>query len=159
MNKIFLMVKLLSILTFAFSLSGCIQTNPSHRASITGNIITNVNAQGNLCFAPDFSTATLMNKSVEDRLKFIKLSSIQLRDNEVVKNSKVIWSVVPNAKNVYNLKNKQSICMNQSYESLKLQKDNILKPQIYTISLYGMDDTNSYNVRFNDNFEYSIQKK
>ena len=152
------MVKFFSTLTFAFFLSACIQTNPSHRASITGEMITNVNAQGNLCFAPDFSTATLMNESVEDRLKFIKLSGIQLRDNEVVKNSKVIWSAVPNTKNKYNLKNKQFICMNQSYEGLKLQKYSLLKPQIYTISLYGMDDTSSYNIRFNNNFEYPIQK-
>lgn len=49
--------------------------------------------------------------------------------------------------------------MNQSYEGLKLQKYSLLKPQIYTISLYGVDDTSSYNIRFNNNFEYPIQKK
>lgn len=159
MNKTFLTVKLCSIFTFISFLSCCVQTNPSHKASIIGKMLTNMNSQGDLCFAPNFSTATLMNKSVEDRLKFIKLSAMQLRDNEVVKNSKIVWSIVPNIKSEYRLKDKQYICMNANYKNLEVQKKDILQSQTYTISLYGVDDNGLFNVRFNDNFKYPIQSK
>ena len=64
----------LNFVLLVVSLSGCFQDYPTHRPPIEGSIDISKNSQGDLCFMPVFSSATVMENPIN--FNYIKMEEL-----------------------------------------------------------------------------------
>lgn len=151
-------IQLLTLIAALFSLVAC-ESNPSHRPPIGGAIgLVNTNEKG-LCFLPKFETAYLTSTKKHNDLKFINLSYVDVVLGNDPLSNKTIWQASPNSQKYYKLEEGESICMNDNLSGLKKSEYANLTNDKYTVVIGGMDDTENYNLRFIERFEYPIQTK
>lgn len=139
-----------SFLLLTVTVSGC--NNPSHGPPIEGDVKISKNSEGNLCFMPLFSSATIMRNSTD--LKHIKMTDIDIFDlNAQDVDSKIIRVIPANSK-YFILKNGEKVCLNSDNPELEQIDYAPLHKHKLLISIGGLDDKKELFISFQKEFDY-----
>lgn len=134
------------------SFSGCFQDYPTHRPPIEGSIDISKNSQGDLCFMPVFSSATVMENPIS--FNYIKMEELVILDPNTEVSSHVKIQIKPVNKDYFSLKNGQKICLNSNDTDLEQTIYSKLNRQLLVVSIGGLDDKEEHFISFQREFDY-----
>lgn len=141
-----------NFILLAVSLSGCFQDYPTHRPPIEGSIDISKNSQGDLCFMPVFSSATVMENPIN--FNYIKMEELVVLDPHVEVSSHVKIQIKPVNKDYFSLKDGQKVCLNSDNVNLKQTIYSKLDKQLLVVSIGGLDDKEEHFISFQRKFDY-----
>ena len=151
------------VLALSVSSVACSATNPSHKPNISGKIIVNQNSQGKLCFSPKLQTAKLLLEDYSGLNRVSSTSFDLIKSNSegaTNKNfsSRVFWVAKQNNRS-FELADDNTICMNNENKNFDQE---LVKPlesnNLYIISMRGQTENGKFNVTFNEEFYYPLNK-
>ena len=142
----------LNFVLLVVSLSGCFQDYPIHRPPIEGSIDISKNSQGDLCFMPIFSSATVMDNPIN--FNYIKMEELVILDPNAEVSSYVKIQIKPANKDYFSLKNGQKVCLNSDNINLKQTIYSKLDKQLLVVSIGGLDDKEEHFISFQRKFDY-----
>lgn len=142
----------LNFVLLVVSLSGCFQDYPTHRPPIEGSIDISKNSQGDLCFMPVFSSATVMENPIN--FNYIKMEELVVLDPHVEVSSHVKIQIKPTNKDYFSLKNGQKVCLNSDNINLKQTIYSKLDKQLLVVSIGGLDDKEEHFISVQRKFDY-----
>lgn len=134
------------------SLSGCFQDYPTHRPPIEGSIDISKNSQGDLCFMPVFSSATVMENPIS--FNYIKMEELAILDPKAEISHHVKIQIKPTNKDYFSLKNGQKVCLNSNDTDLEQTIYSKLNRQLLVVSIGGLDDKEEHFISFQREFDY-----
>lgn len=139
------------------SLSGCFQDYPTHRPPIEGSIDISKNNQGDLCFMPIFSSATVMENPIN--FNYIKMEELAILDPKAEISHHVKIQIKPTNKDYFTLRDGQKVCLNSNDPDLEQITYSKLDRQLLVVSIGGLDDKGDHFISFQKEFDYPYAPK
>lgn len=140
-----------NVLLLIFSIVGCVMDNPAHRPFVEGDIKISKNSEGNLCFMPILSTATIMENPIN--LTHIKIGKLVILEPKQA-NDRIKIKIEPVGKKYFTLDNEQKICLNSNNSELEQTIYTPLDTQSLAVLISGLDDKGEHSISFYKEFNY-----